>query len=557
MKKSILICCFLLSGIGSISSQNWQSYPYAPSGSMLSFPTDDGKHVGIRYKTEWWYLNLHLVGSAPAFKPYDVMLCYFSMPATMRLFNISTPSDGLFHTDVNQPFLGYTFTEQAAHWGLHYSVPVSSINDSSSWTYPFNSKTFDYKFLATSSTNNDQLNITLGGNKPPLMVGGNGFIAIGTAGDSSYYYSNTNMNVKGTVRFAGVTDTITSGIGWIDRQFGPFTVGTNPNNYYEWFSMQVDKPGTTWGTPQTGSEYNVWQIFSDSNSVPFHPASRMVSAMYADNSQDTISNYIYERTSYWHDVANNKFYSHGWRYINPARGINLDMTPSVANQVINVTLFKFWEGGTTLKGTVGNQPVDGLGFAELVAGHNTMINVPGVPGGLGISPHSDHYSVSWTASTPGTYPLGGYRVYRSTTNDGHWEYVGTTTNLFYDDYMAPLLAGSYYTVSSFDNQSATSASNYATAIWAAPTGIIAYTLSERNIEVSPNPAGNQMTVALSGSAAESPCTLDVYTLTGQLVQSQHLVQSKTIIDLSSFQPGMYILRLSNAGSVAVKKLLKD
>ena len=551
MKRSaliIIILCFTMSAFSQ-----WQSYPFSPPGSVLSFPIDDGKHLALNTNTEWWYINLHLVGSAPAFKKYDIMLCYFSKPANMRIFNIADPGTGIFHTDVNQtPF---AFSQLTGHWELTYTIPFS-INDYSKWTFPTNNKTFSYVFHAESPNNNDGLDITVTSNRTPLIVGGNGFMPIGGAGDSSFYYSLSNMKVEGTIKYGGAVDNISSGIGWIDRQWGPFTVGINSSNMYEWFSLQVDKPGTTLGIPQTPSEFNIWQIFSDSTNVPYNRAYRLVSGIYPDDSQDTISSFIFERTGYWYDPVNHKYYSQGWRLINPAKGINIDMVPAIQNQVINVTLFKFWEGSTLLKGTVGNQPVDGLGFAELVAARNTPIVNPSVPGNLIITPFSNYYSLNWSASTQGTYPIGGYRVFRSATNDGHWRYVATTTGLSYNDYSAPADTGYFYTITSFDNQTHTSASVYASPVWVDPLiiGVHDISRSNRSIQIYPNPANDKIFIELPDFKNTS---IAINRIDGQLMQKISLQAEKTKIDISNLSKGIYFIQVTNGRETVVRKLIKQ
>ena len=535
----------------SVFSQSWQTYPYSPVGTVLSFPLDDGKHTSTTTNTEWWYINMHVIGSAPAYKVYDVMLCYFSKPATMRIFNIACPTTGTFHTNVNQTPLA--LTQQTGHWELTYTIPPL-IADTSKWTYLTDYVPYRYYFHATNPTDNDALNITVTSNRIPLNVGNDGFVPIGTKGDSSFYYSYSNMKVKGTIKFSGVTDTISSGIAWIDRQWGPFTVGTNANNLYEWYSMQLDKPGVKWGTPQSPSEYNIWQIYSDTSSIPYAPESRLVTGIYPDNSQDTSSSYIYERTSYWHDQANNKYYSSSWRMINPLRNLNLDMVPTIPNQVINVTLFKFWEGATTIKGVVENQDVEGTGFAELVAGHNYPINTPSVPAGLAYMQYADHNKISWNASTPGTYPIGGYRVFRSKSNNGYWKYIATTSNLSYDDYSANKDSMYYYTVTSFDNQTSTSASGYASPVL---LGVKDISAINNSVNVYPNPAKNQVTVDFYAFAAENNPVVELLSIDGKLLSSQRILKSKTQIDVSDLSSGLYILKISGNNGVVVKKFAKE
>src|SRR3990170_403593 len=99
MLKNHIIFLFLFFLIRGTSAQNWQTYPYSPAGSVLTFPDDDGVHT-LNTTTEWWYVNMHLTGSAPIYKKYDVMLVYFRLPANMRIFNIADPVSGIFNTHV-------------------------------------------------------------------------------------------------------------------------------------------------------------------------------------------------------------------------------------------------------------------------------------------------------------------------------------------------------------------------------------------------------------------------------------------------------------------------
>ncbi|MEI7595653.1 MAG: lipocalin-like domain-containing protein [Bacteroidota bacterium] len=551
MKQKTFFIVLLIS-ISLSSFGQWQTYPYTPN-NLISFPADDGEHTTLNTKTEWWYINLHLIGSAPAYKKYDVMLCYFARPTNMRIFNIATPEPGIFHTDVNKTPM--VFNQQVGKWDLTYKIPFG-LSDYSTTTFPTDGRTYSYTFHAESPNNNDQLDVNVVSNRIPLIVGGDGYIPIGGKGDSSYYYSYSNMKTVGTIKFAGITDTISSGLAWIDRQWGPFTVGINTSNMYEWFSLQMDKPGTTLGIPQTPSEYNIWQIFSDSTNVPFNPAYRLVSALMPDNTQDTTTNFIFERTGYWYDQANNKYYSQGWRLINPAKGTNIDMSATIKNQVIDVLLFKFWEGSTTLKGTVENQPVDGLGFAELVAGHNSLINLPTVPTNLTAVLNNDHYTVSWNASTNGTYPVGGYRIYRSRTNDGYWNYIATTTELTYDDYSASRDSGYFYTVTSFDNQTHTSGSAYANAIWIDASSASAHQLSEfeKTIKIYPNPSNNIVSIEV---VDYKNSTIELSNIQGQTLKLINVISEKTKLDISNLANGVYIVKISNSLSSSINKLIKN
>ena len=46
MNTNILPFILLLISLQTISQNNWQTYPYTPTGSVITFPNDDGKHNG-------------------------------------------------------------------------------------------------------------------------------------------------------------------------------------------------------------------------------------------------------------------------------------------------------------------------------------------------------------------------------------------------------------------------------------------------------------------------------------------------------------------------------
>jgi len=534
----------------AVSFSQWQTYPYSPPNSVLTFPNDDGLHPAASTKTEWWYINLHLIGSAPQHKEYDVMLVYFRF-YNMRIFNISE-SSGTFNSSVLQ--LTPILTAQLNKWDLTYTS-LPSVNDYSKATYSVDGIPYKYNFYAVDPTHNDMLNVTVTSNRTPLVVGGDGFMLLGNNGDSTYYYSYTNMKVNGTIKYNNVTDTITSGIAWIDRQWGPFTVGVNTSNKYEWFSMQADQPNAILGQPQAPSEYNIWQIYSDTNSVAYRPEWRMVSSIFPDNTQDTSSSFFYERTGYWHDAVNNKYYSSRWRLIDPKHGVNIDMTPKISNQVIDVTMFKFWEGTTSLKGTVNDLPITGVGFAELVQNHNSNIALPSVPTGLTVTPQTGYNELSWTASTAGTYPVGGYRIFRSPNNNGYWQYLATTTNLSYNDNSAQPDSSYYYSVTSFDNQTATSASNYATAVYASPLLGVNYIYGATSfLKTFPNPSTGKFTVTNSSS---NLIVLEIYNVLGEKVYVINNLKQQAVneIDISKSPKGMYFVKIYTGEKIYSEKIV--
>ncbi len=244
-------------------------------------------------------------------------------------------------------------------------------------------------------------------------------------------------------------------------------------------------------------------------------------------------------------------YSQGWRFINPLRGINIDIIPTINNQVVDVTLFKFWEGSTELKGTVNNQPVEGVGFAELVAGHDSEIISPLPPAALTIIPDLDHYLLNWSAGNQGTYPLGGYRIYRSSANDGYWQYIATTTDLFYNDYSVSMDSGYYYTVTSFDDQTATSGSEYAPSVWVAPTGIAEAVNKNNEVTIYPNPVVNELNII---TLFDNPLVfMNIYDIVGRQIKSIEIKEQHTKINIGDVSEGIYIYKIVESKGMVINK----
>ena len=90
--------------------------------------------------------------------------------------------------------------------------------------------------------------------KRPLMIGETGFLYQGTSG-YSYYYSQTMLNLIGTLTLDGITEPIT-GIAWIDHQYG--NLKSTIQDKYEWFSIQLSN----------NMDLNIYNIFNTQNELP-------------------------------------------------------------------------------------------------------------------------------------------------------------------------------------------------------------------------------------------------------------------------------------------------
>ncbi len=535
----------------SLFSQSWQQYPYTPPGSVLTFPEDDGAHLDTTsVKTEWWYLNAHLKGTSG--KQYHLMLCYFRAPVEMRIFNISNSTDSIHTFDVT------VFPDSSRYdttqWGIFWSI--GTVKDTSIATYPFDNRSYKYYYHATDTSNNNEVKIYVQAVKPPLIVGGNGKIPLGNSGDSSYYYTYSRMSVSGTLKFQGQTDSIVEGIAWIDRQWGNFIVGIAGNDY-EWFSFQTDTLNASLNTPVKPFEVNVWQIFADSFDVPYSPDFRASSMLLADNTQDTSSKFIFERTKYLFYPPEQTYFSASWRYIDPEKNICLEAEPLLEDQIVDVLVFRFWEGPVKILGTVQGLPAQGLGFAELVTKKNYQVIPPDPPGNPNISLQGNYYKLSWNSSLQGTFPVAGYRIYRAPVNaPRNIQYLATVTDTFFIDTAGTLLQPFfYYYVSAFDNQTATSASprSYPVSI---PLNI--NSLNVQNfLKIYPVIFNTEVHVNTENSLV--PYELIIRNVLGQKIKKFLIPYASYNLNLQELPKGMYFLQaktLSTNRIIGYGKIVK-
>jgi hypothetical protein len=84
----------------TINAQQWNHYPYEPSGTDLTFPADEGHHPAE--PVEWWYTIGHVIGDVTGTE-YTYMLTYFYYPTLgldgFRIFNLANDVTGDFFAE--------------------------------------------------------------------------------------------------------------------------------------------------------------------------------------------------------------------------------------------------------------------------------------------------------------------------------------------------------------------------------------------------------------------------------------------------------------------------
>jgi len=349
MRIKYIIIFFLILSIKA-SSQYWKIYPYQQQGSIISFPEDEGFHPGE--SIEWWYINGQVTGQVTG-DEYTFMLSYFYEPAYgfdgFRIFNLSNETTKEFCCET-LPCLYGSVAEDSLNIiatvgfpSTHYEEWVTQTDVNGTM------KPFQYHLNAVSG--NGSIDINCSTLKRPLIIADSGLLFQGASG-YTYYYSQTMMDISGTISFNSTTENI-SGTGWLDRQYGSF----NPNDSeeYEWFCIQLSN----------GMDLNVWNIFTDMNDIPDTSTYRICSVYINDSSSFTTSEFNIERQKFAYSQDNAKCYSQQWRLLMDT--FDIDLIVNTQNSDNEVVLpFRFFEGSTIVQGTVQGLNVDGKGFTELL-----------------------------------------------------------------------------------------------------------------------------------------------------------------------------------------------
>ena len=360
-------------------SQPWKTYPYTPTGSLISFPNDEGRH--INEPVEWWYTTGHIVGNTSGTN-YSYMLSYFYFPRNgfdgFRILNISNDATGEIFNETK--LVNFT-TLSTDKLNIEAAVFLGGTETWKNKTET-NGDLIPFEYVINASSANTTLNLEYKALKPPLIIDGDGFFNQGGI-SYTYYYSQTKNNVTGTLTLNGVTETI-SGSSWIDRQYGNFNPFNREN--YEWLSIQLSN----------GMDINLWNIFTNANTIPDQLEYRLLAAYVNDNTQYTNKDFQLERLTFDCSADGLKCYSQQWRLTSAIN--NLDLIITTLHHDSEVLLpFRFYEGATTITGTVNGVSVTGIGFAELLHSYDTpVLSITNPTGGA----YNTTQPITWQVTNP-------------------------------------------------------------------------------------------------------------------------------------------------------------
>lgn len=321
----------------------------------FGFPTDHGPHP--EFQTEWWYYTGNL--SSTAGRQFGFQLTFFRRALTAtpaeRASDFATSQIYLAHFAVSDVDGGQFFAYDRLARGAAGLAGASG--------QPFRVWLEDWyaagegpggMHMQIAARQEDvAIQLALDGSfKPPVLQGERGLSQKSTEpGNASYYYSLTRMPAEGSVSLGG-TDYQVRGLAWMDREWSTSALAPNQIGW-DWFALQLDD----------GRDLMYYQVRRDDGSAD--PLSK--GTLVAAEGAATLiagADVTLEPLGSWASPRSGATYPAAWRLRIPAQGLDLTVTPKLADQELPLAIV-YWEGAVTVSGSAGGKPVGGSGYLEM------------------------------------------------------------------------------------------------------------------------------------------------------------------------------------------------
>jgi predicted secreted hydrolase len=171
-----------------------------------------------------------------------------------------------------------------------------------------------------------------------------------TPGNASYYYSLTRMATQGTIEIGGQRYEV-RGLSWMDHEFGTSALEQGAAGW-DWFGLQLGD----------GRDLAYARIRNADGS-----AGLALGGLYAaDGSKRDLAadEVTLEALGTWRSPRSGVEYPSGWRLYAPSAGIDLRITPWLADQELPLAVL-YWEGAVKVEGTIDGRLSTGNGYVEL------------------------------------------------------------------------------------------------------------------------------------------------------------------------------------------------
>ena len=319
------------------------------------FPADHGPHPDYRH--EWWYLTGNVESETGRHFGFQVTFFRFAAApgAPQRPSQWAAHHLWMGHFAVTDTAAGrFHHHERIARGALGLAGAEAEpfrvwLED---WSLAGVAGRFDHLALAVRE-GDEALSLTLRQVKPLVFQGEGGYSRKGPhPGDASYYYTAPRLEVSGVVETAEGRHAVT-GTAWLDREWGTGTLAEGQVGW-DWFSIQL----------ADGREMMFYHLRREDGTVD--PRSKGAWVDAAGRSRVLgVDDVELEVIGHWRSPDGAARYPSGWRLRYSDEGLDLELTPRLADQELRGGTFRYWEGALEVSGTAHGRPITGVGYGEL------------------------------------------------------------------------------------------------------------------------------------------------------------------------------------------------
>jgi len=228
---------FILAGLGVAAQAAPPEFAQVAPGKTLAFPQDMGAHP--QYRTEWWYVMGWL--DTPEHKPLGFQITFFRSATAVDAANPSrfAPKQLIIaHAALSDPALGHLLHAQKSGregFDLNYAKVGNTDLKLDDWRMLRDTQGH---YHADITTPDYALHIDLTPSQAPLLEGEQGYSQKGAqAGQASYYYSEPQLKIGGTLARAGKPQAVT-GTAWLDHEWSSQVLSPDASGW-DWAGINL------------------------------------------------------------------------------------------------------------------------------------------------------------------------------------------------------------------------------------------------------------------------------------------------------------------------------
>jgi len=321
------------------------------------FPRDHGAHPD--YRTEWWYFTGNLADAAGG--RYGYQLTFFRQGLGRAAADPGNPWSlrdvYLAHFALADIRKGsFWFAEQLSRSGPELAGARTGGLDV--WCLQWSARMAGRTITLAARKDGRELSLELTPRKPPALHGLNGLSRKGEGtGQSSYYYSFTDLETRGTIRTGQTGAAVpVSGTSWFDQEFGSNQLAGDQIGW-DWFGVHLSD----------GRDLMLYFLRKRDGSREAASSGTLVETT-GRTRHLALAEIGVEVLSHWKSEKSGGRYPSRWRIRIPSAGIDLTLATSIPAQELDTggsTGVVYYEGAVGGQGLSAGRPVTVEGYVEM------------------------------------------------------------------------------------------------------------------------------------------------------------------------------------------------